>query len=183
VQGVPHLRFYAADDDYHAVLREVFASGDFAVYTTHATPDRPVRRYDAPEQVPMDPHGSHLSLHVPAAGGAPVLGGKVIGGWGLIALSFGTFFRERELRWSFTNHNTLETALKWQATYPEAGSPQDWDFAEINRASARLNRRIRKLAVDAIGPHPVLPAAASLIERHGLTHVYGTGVHDRPPPG
>ncbi|MCV7168432.1 hypothetical protein H7I41_00700 [Mycobacterium manitobense] len=177
---MPHLRFYAVDDDHRAVLDAVFGQGDFAVYDMHAEPGRPIGRYRAADEVPMAQHGTHLMLHVVSAGGEPILGGKVIGGWGLVQLSFGAFFRQRELRWSFTNHNTVKTAMKWVATYPDSGSPHDWDFDEVNRASARLNRKIRKLGVDAIGPHPVLPAAAALIDRHGLTHVYGTGVHARP---
>lgn len=177
---VPHLRFYAVDYDHRAVLDAVFDQGDFAVYGMHAVPDRPIRRYDAPDEVPMDPHGSHLMLHVVGAGGEPDLVGRAIGGWGLVQLSFGAFFRQRELRWSVTNHNSLKTALKWEGTFPKAESPDEWDFAEINRASARLNRRIRRLAVDKVGPHPVLPAAAALIDRRGLRHVYGTGIHARP---
>ncbi|MGA5466093.1 hypothetical protein [Mycobacterium sp. NPDC050041] len=177
---MPHLRFYAVDDDHRAVLGAVFEQGEFAVYDMHAEPGTPIGRYDAADEVSMAPHGSHLMLHVVAAGGEPILGGPAIGGWGLVQLSFGTFFRDRELRWSTTNHNTLKRAQQWDGVHPELGSPHAWDWAAINRASARLNRRIRALAVDRIGSHPVLPEAAALIEHRELRHVYGTGIHTRP---
>lgn len=179
---MPHLRFYAEGDDHRAIIDTVFAQGEFAVYEMHAE-NAPVRRFDEPAAVPATPYGTHLMLHVTAAGGRPLLDRDVIGGWGLIQLSFGTFFGGHELRWSTTNHNSATRAQKWAGSYPEYGDPRDWDWREISRASGRLNRRIRSLAVDTVGPHPVLPDAGELIRRHRLTHVYGTGIHDRPPPG
>lgn len=186
---MPHLRFYAVDEDHRAVLEQVFAVGDFDVYDRYSEPDVPIRRYRDAAEVPASPTGTLLMLHVRDAGGTPVLdapprhGVTAITGWGLIQLDLGVFFRGRELRWSTTNHNTTRTAATWAATFPDGESQGAWDFDGISRASGRLNRRIRALAVDRIGAHPVLPAASVLIDRHGLTHVYGTGIHDRPPPG
>ena len=185
--ALPHLGFYAVDDDRRAVVDAVFDLGGFAVFEMYSQPGRPIRHFERACDVPMVPHGPHLMLHAAGVGGIPILDDPAdtevsvpIGGWGLIQLSFGGFFARRELRWSVTNHNTLKRAEKWHGVHPELGSPHGWDWSAISRASARLNRRIRALAVDEIGPKPVLPAAADLVARHGLRHVYGTGVHARP---
>ncbi|MCT7662124.1 hypothetical protein [Mycobacterium deserti] len=179
---MPSLKFYAVGADRRAVLDTVFAVGDFALYEMYSEPGRRIRRFRDAQDVPGEAHGPHLMLHVVRAGGQPILDGKAIGGWGLIQLSFGGLFEDRELRWSITNHNTDKRVAKWEGLYPEYGDPRAWDWQAINRASARLNRRIRALAADAIGPHPVLPEAAELIAAHQLTYVYGTGIHNQPAP-
>jgi hypothetical protein len=131
-------------------------------------------------------HGPHLMLHVVDAGVEPILdradsngasAGLQCKGWGLIQLHFGGFFQERELRWSHTNHDTAKRAEKLASLYPESGSPEVCDWAAVSRGSSRLNRSIRALAVDKIGSHPVLAAAAQLISRHALRYEYGTGIH------
>ena len=87
------------------MLDEVLAQGDFDGYDRYSEPDRPIRRYRAPAEVPAAPHGTMLMLHVRDAGGTPVLdapprhGVTAINGWGLVRLDFGTFLEARELRW------------------------------------------------------------------------------------
>lgn len=189
---VPNLDFFAVGDDRRAVLDIVFGLGCFRVFELYAEPGEAVREFERVDDVPVMEHGPHLMLHVIDAGVEPILN-RVdpnrpsallqCDGWGLIQLHFGGFFQERELRWSHTSHNTTKRAERLAGMYPELGSPQAWDWAAVSRASSRLNRSIRKLAVDKIGSHPVLPAAAQLISRHALQYEYGTGIHAEPSFG
>lgn len=180
---MPHLTFYAFADDRRAVLDAMFDMGAFAVYEMHGESNGGVRRLERSDEVPLPTHGPHLVLHAVAAGGIPTRVGTMTSGLGLIQLSFGGFFADRELRWSVSDHGSAARARQWADVHPSAGEPDAWDFDEIRRTSARLNRRIRSLGVDQVGTSPVLPAAANLMKRRGLTHVYGTGVHVDPPPG
>ncbi|MFE3291775.1 hypothetical protein [Rhodococcus sp. NPDC059234] len=46
-----------------------------------------------------------------------------------------------------------------------------------HEGSSKLNRAIRRMAVDKIGSHPVLPHAGEFIAHRGLRYEYGTGIH------
>lgn len=194
---MPSLDFYALDTDQRAVLAAVFRLGGLRVFEAYSDPDTDLRGYADPEEIPAKPHGLHLMLHAVDSGPGPTVErfdlkpSAITGvtfrhrcqGWGLIQLHLGGFSQEHGLSWSHTNHNTSRRAEKWTDAYPELGDPGAWDWAAITRASSRLNRAIRSLAVDKIGSHPVLPAAAQLIRREGLKYEYGTGIHARPPAG
>jgi hypothetical protein len=189
---VPNLDFYAVDDDRRHVLSAVYGLGNFRVFEAYAEPGKPLREFHSVDQVPVVPHGPHLMLHVVDAGVEPIVdrvdpnrasGLLQCEGWGLIQLLFGGFFQQRELRWSHTNHDTIKRAEKLASHYPEFGSPRACDWAAVARASSRLNRAIGTLAVDKIGSHPVLAAAAQLIGSHRLQHEYGTGIHAEPSFG
>ena len=89
--------------------------------------------------------------------------------------------RPTELPLSWTNHNTRKRAEKW-STLPYSDDPAQWDWPLVTRASGKLNRTIRKLAVDKIGAHPVLPQAATLISRAALRYERGAGIHTTALP-
>jgi hypothetical protein len=189
---VPNLDFYAVDGDRRAVLDAVFGLRRFRVFEAYAEPGEVAREFHSVDEVPAMEHGPHLMLHVADAGAEPVLDRAdpngassrlQCNGWGLIQLHFGGFFQERELRWSHTNHDTAKRAEKLAGLYPELDSPAALDWAAVSRGSSRLNRAIRALAVDKIGSHPVLAAAAQLISRHALQYEYGTGIHAEPSLG
>ena len=101
-------------------------------------------------------------------------------GWGLIQLFYGGPQGTLELRWSHTNHNTQKRAAAWAATLTRLGEPAAWDWATVTSASGKLNRVIRRMAVDKISSRPVLPHAAEFIDEAGLRHVYGMGIHATP---
>jgi hypothetical protein len=123
---VPNLDFYAAGADRIAVLTAVFGLGLFRVSESYSEPDRRLREFHAVEEVPDGPSGQHLELYVLGSGPEPrisridlrpgVPGDATFRyrceGWGLIQLYFGGIFREHELRWSHTNHNTEKRAAK-----------------------------------------------------------------------
>ncbi|WP_433688821.1 hypothetical protein ACQP0I_12305 [Micromonospora carbonacea] len=152
-QLVPNLDFYAADADWLAVVEAVFELGLF-------------RRIDLLAEAPGDPTFRHCCE-----------------GWGLVQLHYGGPFGAQELRWSHTNHNSEKRAAAWAATVPRLGDPAAWDWPAVSRASGRLNRVIRRMAVSRIGAHPVLPHAGRLIADAGLRYEYGTGVHATPSHG
>jgi hypothetical protein len=190
---VPNLGFYATDDDWPGVLEAVFDSGLFRVFESGSEPDRPLREFHTPAEVPDGPHGRHLALFVIGSGPEPtgtrvdLRAGATVRyrceGWGLVQLLYGGAFGTEELRWSHTNHNTEKRALAWAATLQRLGDPADWDWAAVTSASSRLNRIIRKMAVSKVGSHPVLPHAARFIAETGLQYEYGTGIHAAPSFG
>ena len=164
----------------------MFRLGGFRVFEAYAEPGEVVREFHGADEVPAMEHGPHLMLHVVGTGVEPILDRadpNGASGWGLIQLHFGGFFQERELRWSHTNHDTAKRAEKLAGLYPELGSPEVCDWAAVSRGSSRLNRAIRALAVDKIGSHPALPAAAQLIDQRALQYEYGTGIHAEPSFG
>jgi hypothetical protein len=193
---VPNLDFYAADDDWFAVLETVFALGLFRVWESDSEPDRELREFHAATEIPHGPRGRHLELFVIGSGPDPIarridlVPGVLTDatfrhcceGWGLIQLQYGGLFGTQELRWSHTNHNTEKRAWAWSATLQRLGDPAEWNWAAVTSASGRLNRAIRRMAVGKIGSRPVLPHAARSIAQAGLQYVYGTGIHSTPIP-
>jgi hypothetical protein len=53
----------------------------------------------------------------------------------------------------------------------------------VTRASGRLNRVIRRMAVSKVGSHPVLPHAEQVIAEADLQYEYGVGIHAIPSYG
>jgi hypothetical protein len=194
---VPNLDFYAADDDWAAVLGTVFDMRLFRVFESDSEPDRELREFRAAADVPAGPPGRRLALYVVGSGPEPITrridflpGGSVGGtfrytceGWGLIGLDYGGPLDGQELRWSHTNHNTEKRASAWATTVPRLGDPDAWNWSAVTSASAKLNRTIRRMAISKIGSHPVLPHAARSITRAGLQYEYGTGIHANPAYG
>jgi hypothetical protein len=194
---VPNLDFYADGDDWSAILGAVFDLGLFRVFEFDSEPDRELREFHAATEVPGDRRGWHLALFVTGSGPGPVarridllpgaLGDATFRysceGWGLIQLWHGGPIGTQELPCSHTNHNTEKRAAAWYATLPRLGDPAEWSWPAVTSASGRLNRAIRRMAVDKIGSHPVLPHAARFIEDAGLRYEYGTGIHATPSFG
>jgi hypothetical protein len=81
-------------------------------------------------------------------------------GWGLIQLYFGNV-RDGRLSNCHTNHNSERRARKWEPTY--ADDPMDpvdaWNWKEVTRTSALLNRFVKRIAPGKIHSRPVLRAA------------------------
>ncbi len=190
---MPNLNFYADAGDKASVLGVVFGLGLFRVFGSYSEPDHELREFRAADEVPQDHRDRMLALFVLGAGPVPIfnritLNPGALGdatfrysceGWGLIQLYFGVP-TDDALGWSHTNHNTEKRASAWVHTTERLGDPAEWDWPEVTRASGRLNRAIRKLAVYRFGPRPVLPGAAQVIARRGLRYEYGNGIHSVP---
>ncbi|GAB3960112.1 hypothetical protein [Micromonospora vulcania] len=187
------MDFYAAEDDWPAVLRTVFDLGLFRVFESDSRPDSELREFRTIDEVAPGRHGRHLMLLVVGAGPEPVVRRIDFApgisdathryecrGWGLIQLDYGGLFGAQELRWTHTNHNSEKRALTWAPTLPELGDPAAWDWPAVTSASSKLNRAIRRMAVNKIGSHPVLPHAAQVMTAANLRYEYGTGVHATP---
>jgi hypothetical protein len=154
----------------------------------------PLREFLTADEVPLEQHGPNLALHVIGSGPDPTISRidlrpGAIGdatfrfrcdGWGLIWLSFGSLFRDVELRSSRTNHNTAARAAKWAGTFRDLGDPDAWQWSAITKASRNLNNKIRASAVRKIGPCPVLPRAAELIYDRRLKYESGMGIRSDP---
>jgi hypothetical protein len=190
---VPNLDFYAFDTDRQAVLEAVFSLDLFRVFERASQPDSDVREFRGADAVDAASEVAFLMLYPVGAGPEPVMRrieltpGAIPGaayrhecdGWGLITLLFGDFYQGRELRWSRTNHNSAARAAKWASATSHMGSPDAWDFKAVAQASGKLNRAIGKRAVEKIGSHPILPAAATLIHECGLDYEAGLGLRNR----
>jgi hypothetical protein len=169
----------------------------FRVYESDSAPNRELREFHSPAEVPDDQQGRHLALFVIGSGPIPVpkrvklrpgaLGDATFRysceGWGLIQLYHPGPLRDGELGWSHTNHNTHKRATTWATTRDPLSDPTAWNFTAVTAASNRLNRNIRRMAVHKNGSHPVLPHAAQIIEDANLRYEYGTGIHATPSHG
>jgi hypothetical protein len=195
--AVPNLDFYAAEEDWYAVLETVFGLGVFRVFEAYSEPDRELREFHTPVELLDGYQGRDLALFVAGSGPNPLasridllpgaLGNATFRytceGWGLIQLRHGGSVGMEELQWSHTNHNTEKRARAWAATLERLSDPGDWNWAAITKASGQLNRAIRRMAVSKIGAHPVLPQAAQVIAHAGLQYEYGLGIHASPSFG
>jgi hypothetical protein len=194
---VPSLTFYAADDDWSAILEAVLDLSLFRVFESYSKPDCELREFQAAKDVPDDPSGRMLALYAVGSGPEPLahridlvsgaLGDATFryrcAGYGLIQLYHGGMVGTQELRWSHTNHNTEKRALRWADTTAELEEVARWDWAAVTSASAKLNRAVRRMAVSKISSRPVLPHAAQLITTADLQYEYGTGIHATPSYG
>ncbi|MEU7766327.1 hypothetical protein AB0B25_14495 [Nocardia sp. NPDC049190] len=194
---MPNLDFYAVDEDWSEVLEVVFEFDLFRVFESYSEPGHELREFSAAVEVPDTWLGRRLMLVVAGAGPEPLarridFAPDVVSdapfryiceGWGLIQLDYGGPFGDQELRWTHTNHNTAKRAAAWAATLPRLGNPAAWDWAAVTKASSRLNRVIRRMAVGKIGSHPVLPHAQQFIAHGGLRYEYGTGIRATPVTG
>jgi len=167
----------------------------FRVLEAHSRPGHDLREFHSVREA-VEAGGRHLMLFVTNAGPAPIArriestpGASDAGfrytceGWGLIQLHYGGFFGTHELRWSHTNHNTEKRAAAWAPIGPPMGDPAAWNWKAVTSASSKLNRSIRRMAVDKIGSRPVLPHAAHAIGEADLRYEYGMGIHATPPFG
>jgi hypothetical protein len=68
---VPNLDFYAADDDWFAVLETVFDLGLFRVFESDSEPDCELREFQTATDVTNGLRGRHLALFVVGSGPEP----------------------------------------------------------------------------------------------------------------
>lgn len=182
---MPNCDFYAALEDHEQLLDWLFREGSCEILESYSELEKPLtqfgstgevlkvfeRRYATGRQV--DSVG--LALYVIGSGPRPIIRRIALNpsscdgatfrfvaeGWGLIGLSLQSV-SEIGLRCSNTNHNSRLRAEKWAQVSDLLGNPDVWDFAKVTSCSARINREIRKRAVDKIGGRVVLPGARSL---------------------
>ncbi len=63
-------------------------------------------------------------------------------GWGMIQLRLSTNTGNR-LCSSYTNHNTLKRAEKWENFYKDSDSPSQWNFNSVSQFSNQFIRKIK----------------------------------------
>ncbi|MCU0702006.1 MAG: hypothetical protein MUC96_36350 [Myxococcaceae bacterium] len=173
---MPNCDFYAAGDDHARIVDFVLCETSCRVFELMSEPGRRLREFTsgAVSARPDESGGRLLALWPVRANpkvciertrllrpGRRASWRERLSGWGLIQLDLSSP-RGRSLAPSHTNHNTAARAARWRTTYPELEPPSAWDFDEVTRTSARINRFIRSLAVTRLGPRVVLPGAAAL---------------------
>ncbi len=184
---MPNHDFYAVGDDHRSVLEFVFDVLGCQVRESYSAPNAALREFsDAKSALAAwDEEGRRtglmLDLYHPSAGGLvrirrfdlderPFGRGAfrhVVEGWGLIQLHLADP-RDGRLARSHTNHNSQKRAQVWAATYPELERPDTWDWTAVTRVSSRLNRYIRKLAVDKRRGRSVLSGALEWERQGGI---------------
>jgi hypothetical protein len=184
---MPNCDFYAALEDHASLLDWLFRDGRCEVFESYSEFEQPLAQFGSASEVlklferrytngrQVDSVG--LALYVAASGPQPIIrhialnpsscGGATfrftLEGWGLIGIDL-QIASDSGLRCSHTNHNSRLRAEKWVGVSDRLGSPDDWDFAKVTSYSARMNREIRKRAVDKLGSRVVLPGAKHLFE-------------------
>ena len=182
---MPNLDFYAVDDDLRKVMDIVFAQPGCRVFESHSAFGRELVEFTDARQLnamldARDPgqKGGWTLLRIVPPGAMDLARMKRIAlkpehcdghtfrygisGWGLIDLHIGGQ-GAKGLVHSHFNHNSHVRARAWQATYPDLGDVEDWDWKAVASLSSAINRAVRKLAVGKIGSRPVLPQAQAAI--------------------
>jgi hypothetical protein len=175
---MPNCDFYAAGDDFRIVLDFVFDQPGWMLVELASMPDQPLRSFESTRAVldayDLEQSDALLHLYAPELGGGiferpitfrPGAVGAAKGrtsseGWGLIQLYL-SGGRDGLIRPSHTNHNSETRARSWEPMYPDLGPVGAWDWPEVSRASGRLNRHIRRSAVQKSGSRVILPEAAA----------------------
>ena len=180
---MPQCYFYATESDFEPVLRFVFDELNCRVFETYSKPEKELREFNSFEAVAnswrlgdssISPKWSQLSLW-PVAASTMVKINRIalnasadmgthrfyVQGWGLISLHL-SGVTDAGLGPTRTDHSSEKRAMKWATVNPEMGEPAAWDWDLVTLTSAKLNRRIRSLAVAKRESRPVLPAAHSL---------------------
>jgi hypothetical protein len=185
---MPNLDFYAVAADFDAVFEYVFTKSGCRVFESYSAFGSDLLEFKSVGmlkekfnvgQCTNDNPSTFLQLVVPAASALyriekiDLSPEKCCGhtfryrldGWGLIQLYLGGL-GPRGVVTSHTNHNSEARARAWQATYPDMGSTEAWDWTQVTSVSSAFNRYIRsKLSVSKLGSRPVLPAAQQAFDR------------------
>ncbi len=186
---MPNCDFFAMGDDHRLVLDYLFEQMPGEVFELSSALDSELRKFESVDHLagcygiddwadPSNP-SLQLQLHAAEAGGRVNLsridfdpekfdGGKFrysCEGWGLVQLYLENPLRG-VLRPSHSNHNSEKRASRWAGTSDDQlGDPAEWNWKAVTAFSAKLNRFIRKTAVEKDGSKAVLPAASGFSRR------------------
>jgi hypothetical protein len=175
---MPNCDFYGVEEDFDQILDFVFAQPGWVLVELSSAPDQALRTFRSrveltavhevgTAQALFNLHASSMAAPIVERrvtfkpGAVPgALGRTDSAGWGLIQLYLGPTV-DGEIRLSHSNHNSRTRALAWESLYlDDLGPVQAWDWNEVERVSSRLNRFIRRIAVDKVGSRVILPGAA-----------------------
>ena len=178
---MPSCSFYATGDDFGRILDFIFDQLGWALVESASRHDLPLRHFtsrsDLTDAFDLAVTDAYLLLHAPSMGPAimersitfkpgyvPGARGRTDAeGWGLIQLYL-MAPRKGLIRPSQTGHNSAARSHAWESTAGGRLGPVDaWDWREVERISARLNRKIRSLAVGKDGSRVILPAASAAV--------------------
>jgi len=180
---MPNCDFYATGDDFAPILDFIFDQPGWILIENASREDLPLRRFcsrsEIEEAFNIDVDGPLLQLYSPSMKGAVIerqitfRPGAVPGargrtdpvGWGFVQVYLAGL-RQGKIRPSHTNCNSVTRAQNWESLgTQELGPVAAWDWREVERISARLNRHIRGLGVGKFGSRVILPAAVAAMDR------------------
>lgn len=92
-------------------------------------------------------------------------------GWGMIQLRLSTNTGNR-LCSSYTNHNTLKRAEKWENFYKDSDSPSQWNFNSVSQFSNQFIRKIKSQTYAKIGSRIITKNAFLLWENGYFLDTY-----------
>jgi hypothetical protein len=177
---VPNIDFYAAGEDFVAILAYVFERSGCRVFESYSSPGQDLAEFNSiadlsaryeigvcggsAESVLLQlvaPSGSNeFRIERIALDHGQTFRHAIVG-WGLIQLYLGGT-GPNGLVVSHSNHNSESRARKWAATHPELGEVGRWNWPEITAVSSAFGRYVRtKLTVYKLADRPVLPGAAA----------------------
>ena len=183
---MPNIDFYAAGEDFTAVLTYIFERSGCRVFESYSAFGAELAEFKSIAEISSRyeigecrgaAHSVLLQLVSPSASNEFAIRRialdpnrceghtfrHAIEGWGLIQLYLGGT-GPNGLVASHSNHNSEARAMKWADTHQSLGSPQRWNWQEISAVSTAFNRHIRtKLALYKLGSRAVLPAAGALL--------------------
>jgi hypothetical protein len=183
---MPNCDFYAMRDDHAKVLRFILEETECQVFEKNSAPWAEIRQFHKVDQIlntfdeGLGLHKVLLNIYSPTMLGEfkfrrISLDQRKFGegsfryeahGWGAIQLYLGGIHKDR-LHSSHTNHNSEKRAIAWANTIHDLGPPEKWNWGEVTRISSRINRFIRKIAIEKQGSRPILPAALHWVKAGG----------------
>lgn len=170
------MNFYATKEDRADILEFVFSESSWQLYDSYSEYGEEIQKYTSIEQVESKiARTIGTSLFVIYS---PEFEGKLemtrielnpkhceghtyryrTDGWGLIHIHFSSM-RNNRLDDSQISHNSEKRANAWFPNYPELRSPDLWNWKAIEKASRKIEYRIKKASVEKYNSGFVMPKA------------------------
>lgn len=170
------MNFYATKEDRANILEFIFSESGWQLYDSYSECGEEIQKYTSIEQVE-----SKIAITPLFVIYSPEFEGQLemtkielnpkyckehtyryrTDGWGLIHIDFG-LIRNNRLDDSRISHNSEKRANTWFPTYPELRSPDLWNWKAIEKASRRIENRIKKISVEKYSLGFVMPNAKTI---------------------
>lgn len=179
--------FFADEPDKLAILELIFNETGFKIYDHYSLPGQSVLEYKTITDISSkfdlkneNPGQVTFQLWSPDFKALPIFRRVELNprhckghtfryatnGWGLVQLYLGGI-KNNQLKHSHIGHFEQKGALIREAGLRDQGKVNDWDWAEIQKASRKLKYLLNKnLVVNKIGSFAVLKGAHLLQQQH-----------------
>ncbi|EMO41188.1 hypothetical protein LEP1GSC186_3011 [Leptospira noguchii serovar Autumnalis str. ZUN142] len=184
---MPSCSWYGTLKDHIEILNYLFQKKNCSIYESYSDFEKPIRIFSNVEEIIQEFQSNTIFLNIYVQGSGPKFKARKIlldpkkcngakyrfssDGWGMIQLHLSTNIRNR-LCSSYTNHNTLKRAEKWEKFYKDLDSPSQWNFDSVIQFSNQFIRKIKSQTYAKIGSRIVTKNAFLLWENGYFLDIY-----------